>query len=127
MEESYIKLNDLFVYKISLELCDLGWKIYETLDWRDKKIMGDQFITAVDSNAANIAEGYGRYHYLDKIKFYYNARASLLETKHWIYLLYKRNKISQEKYDEFLYLANHVNFHLNKFIKSQYDSKYKKD
>ncbi len=30
---------------------------------------------------ANIAEGYGRYHYLDKAKFYLNARGSLLELK----------------------------------------------
>ena len=92
MAEGYIKLGDLFVYKISLELCDLGWQIYEPMDWRIKKIMGDQFIESTDSNAANIAEGYGRYHYLDRIKFYYNARASLLEAKHWILLLYKRKK-----------------------------------
>lgn len=28
--------------------------------------MGDQFITAADSFGANIVEGYGRYHNLDK-------------------------------------------------------------
>lgn len=30
---------------------------------------------------ANIAEGFGRYHYLDKAKFYLNARGSLYELK----------------------------------------------
>jgi four helix bundle protein len=29
----------------------------------------------------NIAEGFGRYHYLDKAKFYLNARGSLYELK----------------------------------------------
>jgi four helix bundle protein len=30
---------------------------------------------------ANIAEGFGRFHYLDKSKFYLNARGSLFELK----------------------------------------------
>jgi len=126
MAEGYIKLGDLFVYKISLELCDLGWQIYEPMDWRIKKIMGDQFIESTDSNAANIAEGYGRYHYLDRIKFYYNARASLLEAKHWILLLYKRKKITKEQFDEFITRAEQVGYELNKFIKQTYNSKYQK-
>ena len=33
------------------------------------------------SISANIAEGYGRKHTLDKINFYYNARGSLTETQ----------------------------------------------
>ena len=28
----------------------------------------------------NIAEGYGRYHYLDSLRFFYYARGSLTET-----------------------------------------------
>lgn len=125
MSEGYIKLKDLFVYKISLELCDIGWEIYENLDWRDKKIMGDQFIRATDSNAANIVEGYGRYHYLDKIKFYYNARASLLESKHWSYLPHKRKIITKEMFGKFLKQAEHVHYHLNKWINTTYKNKDK--
>jgi four helix bundle protein len=112
----YTRLGDLHVYKISLELCDLGWIIYETLAWRIKKIMGDQFIEATDSNAANIAEGYGRYHILDRIKFYYNARASLYEAKHWCFLLRRRKKITEEQYKKFLQKAEHVHISLNQFI-----------
>lgn len=123
MAGGYVKLGNLFVYKIAIELCDYGWDMYEKLDWRDKKIMGDQFITAVDSNAANIAEGYGRYHYLDRIKFYYNARASLMESKHWSYLLFKRKKIDKETFDQFIKRAEQANFELNKFIKTSYTSK----
>ncbi|HRZ29314.1 MAG TPA: four helix bundle protein [Candidatus Paceibacterota bacterium] len=43
-------------------------------------IIGTQFITAIDSIGANIAEGCGRFHYLDKNKFMYNARGSLMES-----------------------------------------------
>lgn len=123
MSEGYVKLEELFVYKISVELCDLGWIIYEPMNWQDKKIIGDQFIRAVDSCAANIAEGYGRYHPLDRIKFYYNARASLLESKHWIHLLFKRNKINEEVYQTFLKQIEQVGYELNKFIKTTYNLK----
>ncbi len=119
----YTKLGNLHVYKISIELCDLGWNIYESFDWRIKKIMGDQFIEATDSNAANIAEGYGRYHVLDRIKFYYNARASLQEAKHWCFLLQRRKKITEEQYQKFLEKAEHVHISLNQFIKTTYSLK----
>ncbi|MDP1614282.1 MAG: four helix bundle protein, partial [Methylococcales bacterium] len=93
-KKKYISLENLEIYKLAKELSAIGWKIYESLHWQDKKIMGDQFITATDSVGANIAEGYGRYHYLDKIKFFYNARASLKESsRHWLILLKERNKV----------------------------------
>lgn len=73
------------------------WKIYERLHWQDKKTMGDQFVTSADSVGANIAEGYGRFHYLDKIRFYYNSRGSLLENGiHWVELLYKEIKLPKK-------------------------------
>ncbi|MBD3311366.1 MAG: four helix bundle protein [Candidatus Magasanikbacteria bacterium] len=118
-----MELKDLFVYKISLELCDMAWEIYHTFDWQIKKIIGDQFIRAVDSNAANIVEGYGRYHYLDKIKFYYNARASLMESKHWCILLSKRKLVNKKNYDNFLKQIEHVHYHLNNWINVTYKNR----
>lgn len=123
MSKEYTKLEDLFVYKLSLELCDIGWDIYKSFDWHDQKIIGDQFIRSVDSNAANIAEGYGRFHYLDRIKFYYNARASLIESKHWCQLMFKRRKITQEQNDKFINRAEQVHFHLNRWIKRTFSEK----
>jgi four helix bundle protein len=35
---------------------------------------------AATSTLLNIAEGYGRYHYLGSLRFYYTARGSLSET-----------------------------------------------
>ena len=81
MENKYLKLEDLDVYKISIDLSRISWVIFENLNSEQKFIFGRQFITAIDSINANIAEGYGRYHYLDEAKFYYNARASLFEVK----------------------------------------------
>ena len=54
MSEGYIKLGDVFVYKIAIELCDLGWKVYQGLDWQMKKVIGDQFIRAIDCNCCDV-------------------------------------------------------------------------
>jgi len=123
MKEGYTKLEDLFVYKVCVELGDLGWNIYSKLDWKYQKIIGDQFIRSVDSVAANIAEGYGRYHYLDRIKFYYIARASLLEVKHWIFTLLKRDIIIKEQFDNFIYKSELAHYQINRFIQTTYQSK----
>ena len=41
--------------------------------------LGDQLSRAARSTTANIAEGYGRFHYLDNAKFCTNARGSCYE------------------------------------------------
>jgi four helix bundle protein len=41
--------------------------------------LGDQVLRAARSSTANIAEGYGRFHYLDNAKFCSNARGSCWE------------------------------------------------
>ena len=98
--------------------------MYENMDWQDKKIMGDQFIESIDSVGANIAEGYRRYHHLDRIKFYYTSRASLSEScGHWLELLRERNKITQEQFDCMKSIEDKLGVKLNNFIASNYKLK----
>ena len=105
----------------------MAWKIYIGLSWEDKKTMGDQFIRSVDSVGANIAEGYRRYHHLDRIKFYYNARASLSEScHHWLELLRERDKISDEECKEILKISSMLSLKLSNFINVAYNALDKK-
>jgi len=124
IQRKYIPLKDLEVYKLARQLSKIGWEIYGGLDWQTKKINGDQFIEATDSVGANIAEGYHRFHYLDKIKFYYISRASLSESAdNWVELLYERKKVDEEKYQRFKIIAKDLAVRLNNFISSTYQSK----
>lgn len=120
---SYIPLEKLELYKLTRAYSSLAWKIYENLDWQRRKIIGDQMIESTDSVGANIAEGYGRYHYLDKIKFYYNSRGSLLESRHWISLCFERKIITEETFNELKNLAEQILVKLNFLIQSQYRQK----
>ena len=84
----YITLNNLEVYLLSRELSSLAWEIYRTMEKDLKWGIGQQFIRSIDSIGANIAEGYGRFHYMDKVRFYHQARGSYFESiEHWLELL----------------------------------------
>lgn len=117
-------LDRLEVFQLSKKLSKIAWKIFENLDWKIKKIIGDQFIESTDSTGANIAEGYGRFHYLDRIKFLYNARGSLLESKYWFDLLIDRKIITQsELKSEYIRIYNELIPKLNGLINSIYKSR----
>ena len=123
-KKPHISLRELEVYKLARQLSKLGWDIYSQLGWQDKKIIGDQFITATDSFGANISEGYNRYYFLEKIKFFYTARASLTEANdYWLELLKERNKIDEAQYDSFGALAVKSSIKLNNFISAIYKAK----
>ncbi len=122
----YLPLENLEVYQLARLLSKTAWEVYQSLNWQDKKIMGDQFIESVDSVGANIAEGYGRFHYLDKIKFYYNSRASLLESCiHWLELLNERGKIAQNQFNGMKETFDKLSMKLNNFISSTYKAREK--
>ncbi len=94
----YLKLNNINSYIISTELSDFVWNIVIKWGWFEKKTMGDQFVRSIDSIAANIAEGFGRYHKKDKQKFYYNARASVYESIYWSSKAFKRKLVIEKDY-----------------------------
>jgi len=120
-----MELNDLEIYKLAREISRDGWTIYDKLDWQTKKIMGDQFITAIDSIGSNIAEGFGRFHYLDRNKFNYNARGSLIESLHWLNLLYEREKINDKSFKNLNQKLTRLSVKLNNYISSTKSRKTK--
>ncbi len=121
---SPLPLNQLKIYQLNREYSRGGWQIYERLTWEIIKTMGDQMIRSIDSVGANIAEGYGRYHYLDKIKFYYNARGSLFESKYWLDLMYERKIIESGCYLALMNLYQNIVKGLNGLISSNYRTKF---
>ena len=55
-------------------------QVVPVLPSEERYRLGDQLLRAARSTTANIAEGYGRFHYLDNAKFCSNARGSCWET-----------------------------------------------
>jgi len=111
-------LENLDVYKIALEISNLAWEIFIELPKEFRFTLGSQFLEAADSIGANIAEGYGRYHYRDSVKFYYNSRGSLLELRFWNTIITQRHLIKSDKLIIINGLIDKEHFKLNSFIAS---------
>jgi four helix bundle protein len=77
-----------------------------------------QLRRAALSITSNIAEGFSRYHYNDKIRFYYNARGSVSEVKNCLILSKDLQYITKEKCKNLLEDAEKVLRMINGLIRS---------
>lgn len=93
-----IALEDLRIFTLANELSDRVWEIAARWPWFAKKTLGDQWVRATDSIAANIAEGYGRYFFGEYLVFLYYARGSLYESVFWTEKARKRELVTDREY-----------------------------
>jgi len=78
-EKRYRTFEDLEVYQIAREFRKAMSGVNRRLPSFEKFELGSQIRRAAVSLTNNIAEGHGRFHYLEQIKFCLNARGSLEE------------------------------------------------
>ena len=90
-----MKLEELRVYQLSMDLGEEVWKLVNNWDYFAKDTLGKQLVKSSDSVAANISEGFGRYHFKDSQNFNYYSRGSLYETKTWLTKAKNRNLIDE--------------------------------
>jgi len=112
-----VPLEDLEIYQFALAVGECVWNLVEKWEFFSKRTVGEQFVKAADSIAANIAEGYGRYFYKDRKQFCYYSRGSLMETKAWATKAFNRKLISEKEYDSLTEKLKVLHFKLNTYIK----------
>ena len=114
MENKFLELDKIYAYKRAFLLSNYVWNIILSWDYFAKDTIGKQFARSIDSISANIAEGYGRYHKKDKIKFYRYAMGSLRESIDWNEKSRIRKLITEEQYQfihkEFTELPKEINY-----------------
>lgn len=71
--------EDLECYQLALRVFREAYRTANRLPPEEKYNLSTQIRRAATSTILNFAEGYGRYHYLDSLRFYYIARGSLSE------------------------------------------------
>lgn len=111
-----MKLEDLEVYQLSMNIREKIWGQVKNWQYFEKDTIGKQIVRAVDSVAANISEGFGRYHYKDRLNFSYYARGSLYETKTFLTKANQRNLITDDESHKLLDEINNLGVKLNNYI-----------
>lgn len=92
-------------------------KLEKTFPSEEKYRLTDQMIRASRSVTANIAEGYGRYHYQENIQFCRQARGSLYELIDHLYVALDESYIDNNLFTEILFDINEAVRLLNGYIK----------
>ena len=115
--KKYLQLNDIRAYKIAFSLGNFVWGIVIKWDFFAKDTVGRQFVKAVDSISANIAEGFGRYSKKDKVKFYRYSSGSIKEAFDWNEKSKVRKLISKKEYQFVLNELQNLPKELNQLIK----------
>ena len=141
--DKHLKIDDEFFRNENLEIHEpggvyhtekdftslLAWKkatevklffyrmILPKLPSAEKYNLDIQIRKAAVSSTANIAEGYGRYHYKEGIQFYRISRGSLAELKDHLITCFEIDYIPKDIKDEGLELISTARKILNGYIK----------
>lgn len=117
MATNYLDLKDLSSYNKAFGLSNDVWQLVMSWDYFAKDTIGKQFVNAIDSISANLAEGFGRYHKKDKIKFYYYSFGSVKECVDWNNKAHKRNLISDENHQRISQVLTELPREIHQLIK----------
>lgn len=98
--------TDLNAWKEAHKLVILIYQITRQFPREELYSLTDQMRRAVISITSNIAEGFGRQTYKEKVRFYYIAQGSLIEVKNQILAAKDIGYLKKEDFDKLVSQAN---------------------
>ncbi|MBL1215291.1 MAG: four helix bundle protein [Ignavibacteriae bacterium] len=113
-----MKLEELNIYQISMEISDEIWDLVKDWKYFEKDTIGKQLVRSADSISANISEGFGRFYFKENKNFNYYARGSLYETKTWLSKAYSRKLIDENVFNLLIKKLDSLGIKLNNYIKT---------
>jgi len=113
-----MRIEELRIYQLAMEMGEEVWGIVIKWNYFAKDTIGKQLVRATDSVAANLSEGFGRYHFKEAKNFGYYSRGSLYESKTWLTKAHNRKLITDEKFASFMKNIDTIGVKLNNYINS---------
>lgn len=108
--------EDLKAWQLARRLMIECHKLAAMLPTAERFDLAQQIRRSSKSAMANISEGYGRYHYLDCLRFYYFARGSLTETINHVITAHDLRYVDDQHYQELYNLGREAERALNGYI-----------
>jgi len=92
--------TDIEAWKLARKLRVAVYSVIKELPTEERYDLASQMRRAAISCSANIAEGYGRFHYQENIQFCRISRGSMYETQDHLITCTDNQYISKELYDK---------------------------
>ena len=99
-------------HRLSLDVA----KLVKTFPGDEKYDLASQMRRSARSVPSDISEGFGRYHFNDKLTFYERARASLLELRNHFEEAIGNKYINKNIFHSFQKKMDEVNYLLNRMM-----------
>lgn len=112
------KFTDLEVWKCAHQLTLLVYKISKDFPREEMFGLTSQIRRATISIESNVAEGFSRYHFKDRLNFYYQSRGSTSEVQTQLMVARDLDYISEKEFIKAADLAQKVLIILSGLIKS---------
>ena len=112
------RFEDLKVWQLAHKLSLDVAMLVKDFPKDEKYDLVDQMRRSARSIPSDISEGFGRFHFNDKLTFYESARASLGELRNHLKEALGNGYVDQATNDKFSKSMNEVGFLLNKMMKN---------
>jgi four helix bundle protein len=110
--------TDLVAWRLGRELRQKVYEFTRRFPTDEKHVLTSQFRRAAISVTANVAEGYGRFSYLENMQFCRHARASAYEVRDHLTTALDAGYLAPADWQEVEALAKRVILVLNGYIRS---------
>lgn len=108
--------TDLIVWQEGHKLVVMIYEITKSFPQEERYSLVDQMRRAASSVTANIAEGFGRHGYKEKLQFYFQAQGSLTELKNFILIARDVGYLHKKELEELVEKSNLTHQLLQGFI-----------
>ncbi|MEK7604899.1 MAG: four helix bundle protein [Patescibacteria group bacterium] len=102
MSDKIKEFTDLIVWKEGHKLVLVIYTCTKAFPREETYSLTDQLRRAATSVTSNIAEGFGRHSYKERLQFYYMAQGSLTELKNQLHIAKGVGYLSEQTFSELL-------------------------
>ena len=112
------RFEDLKVWQLAHKLSIDVATLVKTFPREEKYDLTAQMRRSARSIPSDISEGFGRFHFNDKLTFYERCRASLGELRNHFEEALDNRYIEKDSYDRFFQEMNEIGYLLNKMMRN---------